>query len=152
MRRQELREHIFRLLFRVDFVEKDDLLKQGEMYFETPKEDEDSLPYDITDGDGRYIREKFELILNRLDRLDSIIKEASKGWDIERLGKVELSVLRLAVFELLYDDDIPTGVAIDQAVEISKKYGQSESFSFVNGILANIARDKDNYRDDQTLT
>ena len=55
------------------------------------------------------------------------------------MGKVELAVLRLAVYETLYDDDIPVGVAIDQAVELSKKYGQEESSSFVNGILGNIA-------------
>ena len=69
-----------------------------------------------------------------------MIDNSAKGWSISRIGKVELTILRLAIYEMLYDDDIPVGVAIDEAVELSKRFGQDTSGPFVNGILATLAR------------
>ena len=69
-----------------------------------------------------------------------MIDRSAKGWSIARIGKVELSVLRLAIYEMLYDDSIPVGVAIDEAVELAKRFGQDSSGSFVNGILATLAK------------
>ena len=71
--------------------------------------------------------------------IDEKIDKAAKGWSISRIGKVELAVLRLAIYEMLYDEDIPVGVAIDEAVELSKRFGQESSGPFVNGILATLA-------------
>ena len=78
--------------------------------------------------------------MEHLPEIDAKIDNAAKGWSISRIGKVELSVLRLAVYEMLYDEDIPVGVAIDEAVELSKRFGQESSGPFVNGILATLAK------------
>ena len=73
------------------------------------------------------------------DEIEKRISEVSKGWTIDRIGKVELAILRLAVYEIVYDDNIPTSVAINEAVELSKKFGPQDSYAFVNGILARFA-------------
>ncbi len=140
MKRQDIREHLFRLLFRVEFLESSELSGQTDLYFESPSEEDDEIDTGFSEKEDSYIRGKYDAVLSKLSDLDSVIGEASKGWDITRIGKADLAILRLAAFEILYDPDIPVGVAIDQAVELAKKYGQDESSAFVNGILANIAR------------
>ncbi|HAG69514.1 MAG TPA: transcription antitermination factor NusB [Lachnospiraceae bacterium] len=140
MKRQDVREHVFRLLFRVEFTGIDGMEEQLDLYFDAPSDDDDEIDSNFSEADNLYIRKKYEGIAGHLDDIDRALNEASKGWEISRMGKVELSVLRLAVYEILYDEDIPTGVAIDQAVELAKKYGQDGASAFINGILANIAR------------
>ncbi len=142
MTRSLIREHIFKLLFRIEFNPADDMPEQVKLYFEDGcAEDEyDSPGSDIPDDDREYIRTKYERIIEHLPEIDEKIDSAAKGWSLSRIGKVELSILRLAVYEMLYDDDIPVGVAIDEAVELSKKFGQDTSGSFVNGILATLAK------------
>ena len=71
--------------------------------------------------------------------LDEMINKTAKGWETSRMGKVDLTLIRLAVYEIKYDDEIPTGVAINEAVELAKKFGQDNSPSFINGILAKFA-------------
>ena len=68
-----------------------------------------------------------------------MLNEKAENWDTARMGKVDLTILRLAVYEMTYDDEVPTGVAINEAVELAKKFGQDASSSFVNGILAKFA-------------
>ena len=137
-----MREHLFRLLFRIEFNSPDDMPDQVRLYFEDAPAD-DELPdvgADIPGKDAEYIRDRYDRIIENLDEIDARIDSQAKGWSISRIGKVELAILRLAVFEMLYDDDIPVGVAIDEAVELSKKFGQESSGSFVNGILASLAK------------
>ena len=140
MKRQDIREHLFRLLFRLEFNEPSEMEEQLSLYFDSDADEEDSISYQIPKRDREYITEKFQRIRGQLSELDSIIASSAKGWELERMGKVELTILRLATYEVLFDEDIPVGVAIDQAVELAKKYGQEESSAFVNGVLANIAR------------
>jgi N utilization substance protein B len=137
-----MREHLFRLLFRIEFNSPDDMPDQVRLYFEDAPADEDlvNIGADIPGEDAEYIRNKYERIVEHIDEIDARIDKAAKGWSISRIGKVELSILRLAVYEMLYDDDIPVGVAIDEAVELSKRFGQESSGSFVNGILATLAK------------
>lgn len=142
MTRSLVREYIFKLLFRVEFNAADELDDQVRLFFEDSVEDEE-IPVvgaDIPEADAEYIKSKFEKIVALLPEIDAKISETSKGWKIERIGKIEIAVLRLAVYEMLYDDDIPVGVAIDEAVELVKKYGPDSSPAFVNGILASIAK------------
>ena len=140
MRRQDIREHLFRLLFRAEFNPESDMPDQIRLYFEDPvRSDEDSLSAVSDADDEEYIITKYEKISEMLPKLDGIINNASKGWSTDRMGKADLTILRLAAYEVLFDDDIPTGVAIDQAVELAKKYGRDESASFVNGILSGIS-------------
>ena len=144
MTRSLVREHLFKLLFRIEFNSPEDMPEQVRLFFEDDiaesEDGYDSTGSDIPEEDRKYISDKYELILSHLPEIDEKIDRAAKGWSISRIGKVELSVLRLAVYEMLYDEDIPVGVAIDEAVELSKKFGQESSGSFVNGILATLAK------------
>lgn len=133
MGRRELREQIFKLLFRVEFNKKEDMPEQEELFFQ---EEENTA----NEKDEQYIIKKYEDIASRLEGIDDMINKAAKGWDTTRMGKVDLTLIRLAVYEIRYDDEIPTGVAINEAVELAKKYGQENSSAFVNGVLAKFAQ------------
>lgn len=142
MTRSLIRENIFKLLFRVEFNDSEDMPNQVQFFFEdsVPDEELSNVGADIPEADADYIKDKYDNIISNLSDIDEKISSASKGWSIDRIGKVELAVLRLAVYEMLYDEDIPVGVAIDEAVELTKKYGQDGSPAFVNGILASLAK------------
>ncbi len=132
MGRRELREQIFKLLFRIEFNEKEDMTEQEELFFQ---EEENA----VDEKDGQYILKKYQDIVSKVDAIDDMINQTAKGWDTSRMGKVDLTLIRLAVYEIKYDDEIPTGVAINEAVELAKKFGQDNSSSFINGILAKFA-------------
>ena len=84
-------------------------------------------------------RPEYEKIAEKLPEIDKLINETAIGWDTQRMGKVELTIIRLAVYEIRFDETVPTGVAINEAVELAKKFGQEGSSGFVNGILAKFA-------------
>ena len=131
MSRRELREQIFKLLFRVEFNSLEDMSEQEKLFFE----DEDAAK----DEDAGYISDKYHRIQQKLTEIDEQLNERTEGWDTTRMSKVDLTILRLAVYEINYDDSVPTGVAINEAVELAKKFGQDASSGFVNGILAKFA-------------
>lgn len=131
MKRSEIREHVFKLLFQAEFNAVEEMGKQAEYFYQ----DEDNF---AGEEDQKEVKEKLDKILEKLDELDKIISDNMTGWKIDRIGKIELTVLRLAVYEIKYDDAVPASVAIDEAVEITKKFGQDGSGSFVNGVLAKI--------------
>ena len=79
-------------------------------------------------------------VANREDDLNEIIQKFSIGWDVKRISRLTRSVMQLAIFEILYVDDVPTGVAISEAVRLAKKYDGDDTGSFVNGILGAFAR------------
>ncbi len=130
MGRRELREHIFRLLFRREFHSEDEMKEQEDLYLEYLAEPEPS--------ETAYIREKTEKILALIPELDGMINEHSVGWQTDRMGTVDLTIIRLACYEMKYDDDIPVSVAINEAVELAKRYGSENSPSFINGVLAKL--------------
>ena len=142
MTRSLVREHLFKLLFRIEFNQPQDMPEQIRLYFTDGFADEDheSTGSDVPEADRQYIIDKYEHIVSHIPEIDEMIDRSARGWSISRIGKVELAILRLAVYEMLYDDDIPVGVAIDEAVELSKKFGQDTSGPFVNGILASLAK------------
>jgi len=146
MTRRELREHCFKLLFCADFYPADETGEQIEQYFTEPQEEEDT-PEGVSEilhspaldvFDGGYVKNKVERIMERIPELDGALNEIAKGWSTRRMGKVELTILRLALFEMRYDEDVPEKVAINEAVELAKKFGGEDSSSFVNGILAKL--------------
>ena len=94
---------------------------------------------DIEGKDQIYIETKIGSILKRLPEIDEQIHSICEGWRLERLGKPELAILRLAVYEITNDANIPTGVAINEAVELAKIYCSEEAPRFVNGVLAKLA-------------
>ncbi len=126
-----MREQVFKLLFRVEFNSIEDMEEQFTLYF-----DEEPA---ISEKEFEEIRDRVRLILPRLPELDESLNRNIEGWDVTRIGKIELAILRLAVFEITCDDLVPTGVAINEAVELAKKYGPTSSPSFINGILAKYA-------------
>ena len=132
MSRRELRAQLFNLLFRVEFNPREELAQQEAFFFE---DEENSMAF----GENAQISGKFNKIIEKLDGIDTALNEKVQGWNTGRMGKVDLTILRLAVYEIMYDEDIPTSVAINEAVELAKKFGQDASSGFVNGILAKFA-------------
>ncbi|MBR1567814.1 MAG: transcription antitermination factor NusB [Lachnospiraceae bacterium] len=94
----------------------------------------------VTDLDLAYIRQKVEQIHEKLPEIDEKIAENTEGWALNRIGKTELAILRLSVYELLYDEDVPEKVAINEAVELAKIYCPEEAKGFVNAVLAKFTR------------
>lgn len=131
MRRRELREQIFKLLFRVEFNSIEDMSEQERLFFEEQEA--------AKEQDAGYISNKYHKIQQKLSEIDGQLNEKAQGWNTDRMGKVDLTILRLAVYEIQYDDSVPTSVAINEAVELAKKFGQDASPGFVNGILAKFA-------------
>ena len=142
MNRSERREQVFRILFRCDFFPEKEYEEQAGYYFApeenvTPDDDDDTP---LPDGeDAAQILEKCRAIWAKRGEIDEMINARAVGWTTERMGKVDVAILRLAVYEILFDEEVPTGVAINEAVELAKKYGQDESSSFINGVLAKFA-------------
>lgn len=133
MKRSIQREQIFKILFRVEFNDVTEMPGQEELYFA-------SGDMEFTEKDRRYITEKVNSILERLPEIDRMLSGKMRGWTLERLGRVELAVMRLGVYEILWDDEVPEGVAIAEAVELAKKFGAENSGPFVNGVLAGFTK------------
>ena len=131
MKRRELREHIFEILFRVEFMNETEMEEQMDLFFEDLAE---ARPADVD-----YMKNKYFAVREKMPMIDIMIDEKSTGWKTSRMGKVELTILRLAVYEMLFDEDVPATVAINEAVEIAKKFGGDDTPAFVNGILAKVA-------------
>ena len=85
-----------------------------------------------------YIVRKTEKIIAMIPELDSMVNEHAVGWQTDRMGKVDLTIIRLAVYEMKFDEDIPVSVAINEAVELAKRYGTENSPAFINGVLAKM--------------
>ena len=131
MTRREIRENVFMMLFRVEFHDQADFDEQIALF-------EDELA-SLNEKDMLYIKEKCNGIFEKINEIDAAVNEVSTGWKTSRMGKVDLSIIRLAVYEIKYEDDIPLKVSINEAVELAKKFGTDDSPAFVNGILAKFA-------------
>ena len=91
--------------------------------------------------DRAFIAEIFDGVLDHLDELDEIIGKTAKGWSVERMSLVDLTILRLAVWEILYNPDVPANVSVAEALELTERYSDPEDKSFVNGILGTVVRE-----------
>lgn len=144
MKRSELREHLFLMLFRRDFHPQEELKEQAVLYLEgsrTPGMEEEILSKELhvpSEEESLYLENRFAAVVDKLEEIDTKIEAASVGWKLNRMGKVELTIIRLATFEMDYDEEIPTRVAINEAVELAKRFGEDNSPGFVNGILAKL--------------
>lgn len=103
MKRRELREHIFELLFRIEFNSAEEMPEQIRMFF-------DSLG-EVEPKDQQYIEKKYAHIIEKLPEIDKALEDTAEGWKVSRMGKADLTILRLAVYEMEYDEDVPVGVA-----------------------------------------
>jgi N utilization substance protein B len=91
-------------------------------------------------NEAKFIEEAIRGVLDNREHIDSLITKNLEGWSLERLAKVDLSTLRLAAYEILYRDDIPVEVSINEAIEITKKYSSDDSYKYVNGVLGGLVR------------
>jgi len=132
MGRKEVRKHIFLLLFRVEFNSEQDMPEQILLYF-------NGIEDEIKEADKAYIEEKYHAVVEKKAVIDQLIDEHVTGWKTSRMNKVDLTILRLAVYEMKWDDDIPVKVAINEAVELSKDFSGDDGPSFINGVLAKFA-------------
>lgn len=130
MTKREEREHLFKLLFCKDFHDVEELHEQIEMY-QTQQEVSNAEEF-------APVKAKLEAIVAKEGTIDMILSEAAEGWRLNRMGKAELTILRIATYEIRYDEDVPDKVAINEAVELAKKYGNDASSGFVNGVLAKV--------------
>lgn len=146
MTRREMREHCFKMLFCTDFYSAAELPAQLENYFLAPEEDEltpegiQEILHRVPENkeDEALLKERTVSIIQEIPALDSRINQVAEGWKTKRMGKVELTILRLAIYEMKYDEEIPEKVAINEAVELAKKFGGRDSSAFINGILAKL--------------
>ena len=131
MTRRELREQVFLMLFRVEFHDTEAMNEQVDLYKDLLEE--------CSEKDVEYILNKYKNIVEKLEEIDTAIGEVSKGWKVSRMAKVDLALIRLAVYEMKFEEDVPVKVAINEAIELAKQYGSDESPAFVNGVLAKLA-------------
>ena len=139
MSRREARRHAFILLFQIPFHKKYDAETLAEAYIDYFNSSEEAdRP---NEADGAYMIRVLGGVLDNLSKIDRVIKKYLKDWRLERINTTDLAVLRFCVYELLYEPDIPTGAAINEAIELAKRYGTDESSAFVNGVLSNVAKE-----------
>ena len=133
------------MLFSADFYPtQEEAVAQLDQYFQSPEE-YDTDPegvlqvlhkVELKSEDSEYLQARTANIMEKIPEIDEKLNQAAAGWKTKRMGKVELTILRLALYEMLHDDAIPEKVSINEAVELAKKFGGNDSPSFVNGILA----------------
>ncbi|MBA1337018.1 MAG: Transcription termination protein NusB [Firmicutes bacterium] len=97
----------------------------------------------LKEGDERFFRDNIEGTVANLKEIDGLIERKLVNWTISRIPKVNLAVLRNAIYELMYREDIPVSVSINEAVDLAKRFGDEESGVFVNGILGTLVRDRE---------
>lgn len=140
MTRSELRENVFQMLFRAEFHNDEDLAEQMELLcdgFYNLKED-DVKTTTLKSEEIEEIKNRTIAVVEKISEIDDKINSVSVGWKTSRMGKVDLTIIRLAVYEILFDEKIPNPVAINEAVELAKKFGTDDSSSFVNGVLGKV--------------
>lgn len=155
MSRKLAREIAFKVVFSENFRVQNTELKaqENEKLIEALIQDNELVSEDNADSkdniskeDRAYIESLINGITTKQEELDKIIKQYLKGWTMDRIGKTDLAILRLAVYEILYREDIPYKVSINEAVELAKTYCDETSPSFINGVLAGVVNSlsKDN--------
>ena len=95
------------------------------------------------EADRAYIQEAFDGVLEHLEEIDALVKKHARGWAIDRIALVDLTILRLAIWEILYAKDVPGSVAISEALQMTERYTDPEDKGFVNGILGTVLREKE---------
>ncbi|NMA61758.1 MAG: transcription antitermination factor NusB [Firmicutes bacterium] len=131
MSRRLARQVAFQTLFQID-LGKNDL--------------EAALEYRLSETtlsqqDMDYVRRAVRGVNQQLPALDRQINAVAEGWEVHRLGSIDRSILRLAIYEIVFMDDIPVGVAVNEAVELAKEFGDDNSPRFINGLLGTVVRD-----------
>ncbi len=132
MIRREMRECIFCLLFQNEFYDTEAFAEQMDNFLGEKA---------LKEEDEAEIRDKVGRLIEKLPEIDEKIEEKAKRWKLDRIAKAELAIMRLAIYEALYDEGVPVGVAVNEAVELAKIYGEDNGAAFVNGILGKIVNE-----------
>lgn len=131
MGRRASRELAMKLLYQLE-IQKDDREQQKIRFFEDNT---------LAEKDKVYINDVVDGVFGRQETIDNMIELNSKGWKMGRISKVDLSIMRLSIYEICFRNDIPLNVSINEAVELAKKYSSEEAGAFVNGILSKIHKE-----------
>lgn len=129
MNRRSIREHIFKIIFSYEFDLDIAIEEHVVHYMEELGAKEEEV---------KYITNKVIGIVDKKSDIDKIINEHTKNWSVKRMSNVDVAILRLAIYEIQDDEEIPMNVAINEAIELAKKYGGDQSSKFINGVIANI--------------
>ena len=155
MSRRKAREIVLCLVFEKDYrtdcsCEKlyNDLFEDGgidiEEIYDSFGEDESEKNKNKNDylskADRNYIKSTFIGIYENIEQIDDIVSSSTIGWEYNRISKISMALLRIAVYEILHAEDVPTSVAINEAVELSKRYDDSEAYTFINGVLGAVVK------------
>ncbi len=131
MSRKIARELAFKVIFSVDFQHENEDVEKLIMNLEDETKE-------ITQEDKGYINDIIKGVMAKKEELDEKIRKYLKGWTMDRISKTDLAILRLAIYEITYRDDIPYKVSVNEAVELAKTFSDSTSSSFINGVLAGV--------------
>ena len=142
MTQHDKRCELFKGVFLLNFFDEQEGLRAFELLGGKHITDEDSMEV-MPDDVRQEIFERLQDLTEHLSEIDEIIDENATDWKRKRMAKVDLAIIRLAVYEIKFDENIPEGVAINEAVEIAKEFGGDSSPSFVNGVLGRISRKRD---------
>lgn len=137
MKRRLAREYVLQFLFQNDFAEKNRVKNNLKQFFSDKEKNPEVVQFATKIINGT---------LEKQDEIDNTIKETAEHWIPDRIAVVDKNILRSAIYELLFCNDIPPAVTINEAIEIAKKYSTAESASFINGILDKIARKTKKYK------
>lgn len=132
MSRRSARKNAFYLLFQMDFSEAAEFEQVKEVFFAEKEEP-------VEESDKAFILSEVEGVHEHMEEIDALIEQSAKGWDPSRMNKVDLAILRLAIYEMKYGET-PVGVAINEAVELAKKFSSDEAPAFINGVLGKAAQ------------
>ncbi|MCL2203051.1 MAG: transcription antitermination factor NusB [Defluviitaleaceae bacterium] len=138
MSRRDARRHAFHIIFQFPYHSGWDaqVLAAATAHYYDGLE-ENSRP---RGQDAKYVLRAVTGALDRREQLDGVIENFLQEWTIERLNRVDLALMRLAIYEMLCEPDVPLGVAVNEAVELAKEYGSDDSPAFINGVLGNVSR------------
>ena len=136
MNRRNARKNAFFLVFQMDFNQKEEFEQARELFFDHQQE--------VEEEEKEFILKETEGTEEHLAEIDEMISKKAKKWATGRMSKVDLAILRLAIYEICFSEEIPTSVAINEAIELAKKFSSDEAPSFINGILGSIAAEKQN--------
>lgn len=167
MTRRKEREYIFQTIFRIEFNADTEMDEQVDLYMydvaadmgylsdnaddtDVAADDSEESEFDLEKicnehSDIDYIRTVSKDIVSKQEMIDDVIRKYCEGWSVEHMGKAELAILRLAIYEMKFVDDVPYGVAINEAVNLAKSYGDDKAPSFINGVLAKLPDNPDEW-------
>ncbi len=133
MGRKQTREALMQLIYQMD-LNKNFSKEEVTTFLEN---------FELSDCEIEYLEESAYGVIDNLENINELIEKYTEGWTLERLPKVDLSILRIAFYEILYREDIPVEVSINEAIEIAKKYSTPDAFKYINGVLGSFVRAND---------